>query len=303
MRYTVPPAVLEALAVVALWSSTPPLSKLVMASLPPFEFLAARYSIAFLALLPLVLARTWRQVRQLSPRAWLRLVIMGLLAYPLANGLQFWALARLPATTGTFTMNFVPLFTLALGLLWLHERPTRRQLWGGALALAGAAVFFGLEVRAEDVLPIAASSFGSFLLAINVVLARSLARGREIDSLGLAALPLGVGGGTLLLFTPPVADRLMPVIGMVLFLGVVSGSLAYTVWNHALEGLQAFELTVIGNLMPMGTALMALFLIGESIPLRGWLGIVVALVGVVLVALRGEAGRERVPGERASKPA
>lgn len=285
-------AFLEVILVVSIWSLTPPLAKIAMVYISPFEFLGARYALAFLALLPLLLRRTRSTLRHLPAGAWVRLVLMGVLAYPIANGLQFWALARLSATTGTFTMNFVPLFALALGILWLAERPTRLQGVGFAVALLGALLFFGLDIAAADLLPIVASTFGSLVLAVNVVMARAFARSGQIDSVGLAAIPLGVGGGLLLLFAPPPVMPL-PVLAIIVFLAIVGGALAYTVWNHALKGLQAFEITLVGNLMPMGTALAAPLLLGEVVTPRMWLGMLIALVGVVLVGTRPDFRQRR----------
>lgn len=279
-------SLVEAALVVALWSMTPPLAKVVMVAMPPLEFLGARYTLAFLALLPLVLRRTWPTLRRLPPGAWLRLALMGVLAYPLANGLQFWALARLSATAGTFTINFVPLFALLLGVIWLAERPTRQQLVGVLLALLGSLVFFGVAVAPDELLAIAASTFGSLVLAINAVMARAFARSGQVDSVSLAAVPLGVGGLVLVLLAPPALALPGHVLLIIAFLGVISGALAYTVWNHALRGLQAFEITLIGNLMPMGTALAAPLLLGETVSARMWIGMIIALAGVLLVSLR-----------------
>jgi drug/metabolite transporter (DMT)-like permease len=279
-------SLVEATLVVMLWSMTPPLAKVVMTFLPPLQFLGARYMLAFLVLLPLVLHRTWPTLRRLPPGAWLRLALMGVLAYPLANGLQFWALTRLSATAGTFTMNFVPLFALLLGVISLAERPTRLQLLGVLMALLGALVFFGVAITPDELLALAASTFGSLVLAINVVMARAFARSGQVDSVSLTAVPLGVGGLILILFAPPNLALPGHVLAVIAFLGVVSGALAYTIWNHALRGLQAFEISLLGNLIPMGTALAAPLILSEFVSARMWLGMSIALVGVLLVSLR-----------------
>jgi drug/metabolite transporter (DMT)-like permease len=261
------------------------LAKIAMVYLSPFQFLGARYSIAFVVLIPFVVRTSWPHLRKLSKVDWIRLVLMGVIAYPLANGLQFWALTRLSATVGTFTMNFVPLFTVGLGIVFLSEKPTIYQLVGIMLALLGTLVFFGIQLEFEDTWAILASTLGSLLLASNAVLVRSFARTGRINSVALAAIPLGIGGGILLLFAPPTSMPPLKGTLIVLFLGIISGSLAFTVWNHALRRLRAFEITVIGNLMPMGTAILAPLILDETVSLQAWLGILVTLVGVVLVSL------------------
>ncbi len=74
--------------------------------------------------------------------------------------------------------------------------------------------------------------------------------------------------------------------------------LAFLIWNHARQKLKAFEMSITLNLMPIGTALISPWLIGETIPGRAWIGMLVTLVGVLLVGFTGERTSERVIPER-----
>jgi len=79
-----------------------------------------------------------------------------------------------------------------------------------------------------------------------------------------------------------------------LWLIVPSSMLAFLVWNHARRNLKAFEMSITVNLMPIGTALISPWLIGEIVPGRAWAGMLVTLVGVLLVGYAGERIPESV---------
>jgi drug/metabolite transporter (DMT)-like permease len=64
--------------------------------------------------------------------------------------------------------------------------------------------------------------------------------------------------------------------------------IAFLIWNHARQKLKAFEMSITVNLMPIGTALIAPLLIGETISGRAWAGMLVTLVGVLLVGYASE---------------
>ncbi len=85
-----------------------------------------------------------------------------------------------------------------------------------------------------------------------------------------------------------------------LWLIVPSSMIAFVIWNHARRNLKAFEMTITLNLMPIGTALISPWLIGETISGRAWVGMLVTLVGVLLVGFLGERTSESVIHARPS---
>jgi drug/metabolite transporter (DMT)-like permease len=284
-------ALAEALAVVGLWSLSPILVKSALADVLPQQIAGVRYTLGFVSLLPWILLRPGGPAWPTRSDVWLRLCLMGILAFPIGNTLLFWALETIPSTTSAFLLNAIPVATLALGAWWLRELPGRTQWVGIGLAFLGAAVFFGEGIRLGDGRAIGASLLGCLALAVFGVLGRQLLRRNAIDVFQLSALPMGIGGGLLLALFPPRLTDATP-IGILVFLGVVNSALAYILWNHALRVLAAFEISIVGNLLPMGTALWAPFTLGEVVPVRSWAGILISFLGVGLVAL------SRRPGER-----
>ena len=109
---------------------------------------------------------------------------------------------------------------------------------------------------------------------------------------------MGFAGFAILLISPMQTFPPRSTWGIMLWLIVPSSMLAFLIWNHARQKLKAFEMSIAVNLMPMGTALISPWLIGETIPGRAWIGMLVTLVGVLLVGFAGERTSERVIPER-----
>src|SRR3712207_5164925 len=102
-------AVLEALLVTVLWSSSWVLIKHGLQDIPPLTFAGLRYACAALILLPISL----RVVGAAAFRALTRgdlalLTVFGLIQYSLTQGAQFVALGLLPATTLSLLLAFSP---------------------------------------------------------------------------------------------------------------------------------------------------------------------------------------------------
>ncbi len=288
----------EAFTVVLIWAISPPLIKILLEDLSPFDIASLRYICAFLLFLPLLFFFSRGILRVLNTRDWLRLSIMGFAGFALGSIMMFKGLEKLDATTSAFLLNGIPILTFLLGAAFLKESPTSLQWLGLVVAIAGGLVFFGMSVDLDDVYSIVLTLIGVLAYTINGLLGRSIAREKKVDSLTLAALPMGIGGAAILLISPVQAFPPRSTWGIMLWLIVPSSMIAFLIWNHARQKLKAFEMSITLNLMPIGTALISPWLIGETIPRRAWAGMLVTLAGVLLVGLAGERISKRVIRER-----
>ena len=280
---------LEAILVVGLWSSSPPLIKIALGELSPLQINTVRYGGAALVLLPILWARSRSSLRKLTRREWVQLALMGLLGFSLGNSILYIGLKDLPATTTSFLLNGVPLVTVLLGTWTLGEHPRWLQWCGILIAVVGGVVFFGARIELTQAGPIGLSLIGVFLITVFGLIARALARSGRIDSISLTAIPMGFGGLFLLAFIWPLPVPSWSILGILAWLTFVNSAIAFVLWNHALKSMQAFEISVTGNLMPIGTALLAPFLLGEPVSGMAWLGMLISLVGVILVGYGGRS--------------
>lgn len=276
----------EGLLVTLIWASSFVIIKVGLAFMPPLTLAAWRYASAFLLMLPVLVFRGQAYPPTVERGAWLRLAIMGIAAYPVGNGLLFWSLQALSATATSFLYGFTPVMVLLLGILVLREFPTALQLLGLGIVMLGSYLFFGVRLSAQQLHAVGAMLLSTVGFAVFGVLGRDFARDNRIDSFHLTAWPLGFGGAALLLIAWLFegAPTFSPAaIAVILWLSVVNTALAYTLWNHALRTLKAFELNVLSNLTPLATASMAWFLLREPLHPHQIIGILVVLSGVTLV--------------------
>jgi probable blue pigment (indigoidine) exporter len=72
----------------------------------------------------------------------------------------------------------------------------------------------------------------------------------------------------------------------VIWLAAINTSLAYVLYNHSLQVLTAFEMNILLNLAPIGTAIMGWFLLNERLTSIQFIGMIVVIAGVGLVQRR-----------------
>jgi probable blue pigment (indigoidine) exporter len=292
-------AIAEAVLATFIWASSFVFVKMILPDIGPLLIAGLRYFIAFLILLPFILRQKGSIVR-IEPKMWGQLALIGISAYAIGNGAMFWALRYLHATTVSFMLNVSPLLILFAGIVILGEFPTRWQIGGVVVSLIGGALFFSPGFQSEDPLGIAIVVVGLVGFTAFGILGRSVARARQISTLNLTGIPLAIGGGLLLIIGLVVEGR--PTIDqrawlIIAWLATANTAFAYFLYNHALKSITALEMNVTLNLSPLGTALLAWLLLGESISSIQILGIFVVIVGVTLVQI---AGNRRKPNLHAA---
>ncbi len=118
-----------------LWAGNAVVGRLVVGSVPPLTLNALRWAIAGLLLLPLAW-RVLRRPRDLIDR-WPHLLLLGLLGIGTYNAMQYLALVTSTPINVTLIAASMPAWMLAIGAALHGQRPTRAELAGAALSLAG----------------------------------------------------------------------------------------------------------------------------------------------------------------------
>jgi drug/metabolite transporter (DMT)-like permease len=247
--------------------------------------------LAFLLLLPFMLRH--RIPAKWSSQVWIELFLIGFSFYVIGNGALFLGLNYIPATTASLLLSFVPMLVLAASILWLHEAPTRFQAFGIILSLTGSVLFFMPGLQAGVPLGVAIVCVGLAGNAMFGILGRKVILGRQVDTLSLTAIPLGIGGGILLpaaLAIEGLPQLSITSLGIVLCLALINTALVFWLYNHALRILNAFEMSVVVNLTPLVTAGWAWLLLKEKLGNFQILGMITVIIGIGLVQWRGIDG-------------
>jgi len=282
-------AVLQALLVTFLWSTSWILIKWGLQEIPPLTFAGLRYGVAFLILLPGLWVRR-AEVRALSPGRWAQLAVLGLVFYALTQGGQFLTLTHLDAIPFSLILSFTPLLVAVGGRIGLREKLSPVQWIGVVLALGGAAIYF----VPTGALRGAALGFALAGLTLSAntgasLLGRLVNRNRMASPLVVTTISMGFGAACLLavgIATQGIAPLTWRSWMLVLWLAVVNTALAFTLWNLTLRTLSATESSVINNTMLIQIAVLAWIFLGERPGGIGILGLAVVAAGTVLVQLR-----------------
>ena len=284
-------AILQALLVTFLWSTSWVLIKIGLKDIPALTFAGLRYTLAFLCLLPLALRSGRLQVlRQASLGRWLQLILLGLLLYTATQGSQFLSLFYLPATTTSLLLSCTSVIVALLGIGLLNERPNAMQ-WGGTLLyLAGVLVYFyPLVLPQGELLGLGIALLGVLANALSAVLGRQVNRRADLDPLTVTVVSMGIGAVVLLALG--IAIQGFPHLTaanwlLVLWLAVVNSALAFTLWNHTQRTLSAMESSIINNTMLFQIAVLAWVFLDEQLSWQHIAGIGLGLLGTLLVQMR-----------------
>src|SRR3712207_6576349 len=193
-------AVLQALFVTVLWSSSWVLIKTGLKDIPPLTFAGLRYAIAAAILAPIAFRLVGLPaLRALTRRDWAWLLLFGFVQYSLTQGAQFVSLSYLPATTLSLLLAFTPALVAVLAALLLRERFSPVQGLGIAIFLGGAVLYFGPATlgRGERLgLVFAAVCVGAN--AAQGLIGRHLNGGLRLSPLLITAVSMSLGAVILL---------------------------------------------------------------------------------------------------------
>jgi drug/metabolite transporter (DMT)-like permease len=285
------------LALACCWSSTYPLTKIGLGSIPPITYISARSLIAAAFLLVVLRLRGMRIPT--DAQAWKLFAQQQTINSTIPFLLITWAQQYVPAASTVVLASTTPIF--AFLITWgitRHEPATLLKLAGAILGLAGTIAIIGLDalgnlnanIFAEIVILIATLSF-----ACATIFGLRLT---EYDPMVVAAGSLLFGGllllpAALIIDHPwtlyPTPQALAAVVAMAIF----SSALGLMLFYMCLTRLGTLMTNAQGYLrIPIGVGLSVL-LLGESVPSNLTLGLVLVMGGVAAMTIPGSAFRRR----------
>ncbi|WP_254621424.1 DMT family transporter [Stutzerimonas stutzeri] len=290
------------LTVAVIWGSSYTVAKEALGYYPVVGFLAVRFGLTFILLLPQLRGDGWRAVRPGVP---LGLVMLGIFLC------ETWGVMLTSASNAAFLISLCVVITPFMEWLLLRQRPDNRLFLACALSLAGVWLLTGgpqLSLNLGDALMLAAA----LLRALLVCLTRRLTAGREIPALALTAVQSGVvaAGCILLGVSLPGGLPALPVepefwFGT-LYLVLFATLFAMFAQNRALARSSATRVSLLMGCEPLFGALIAGFWLGERLGLQGWIGgllIMIAALGTLRLGRQDSSGVEvqhqRIAGREA----
>lgn len=284
-------AILFALLVTFLWSTSFVIIKIGLAEIPPLTFAGMRYSIAFICLLPFVFTQKNKSIiKNLKKGDWIKLILLGILFYAFTQGTQFFGLSLLPAVTVSLWLNFTPLIVAVMAIFLINEYPTILQWLGVILFIIGIfTFFFPVDLSQNQVTGLIVMTIGVLANSASAVLGRSINREAKINPIVVTIVSMGIG--SIILLIAGIAIQGLPLISLLnvlylLWLALINTALAFTIWNFTLRTLSAMESSIINGTMLIQIVILAWIFLGEAITFQEGIGMLIAALGAVLVQLK-----------------
>ncbi len=268
------------------WGGTYVASKYALHYVGPFALVLARYTLASVVFVPLVLVRG----RDSNARGRLRLMaVTSFVGLGISSWTQFLGTSLSSAHAGAVITSSAPAFMVVFAAILLGERITPRKV--AAVVIAGVGVTIvagpgnvggGFNALIGDALLVVAG----LTWALYSVLIRKLTR--QVENLTVTAYVTLFG--VLFALPPGVPDAVRTgihsatVVGGVLYIGFVSTALAYYLWNKGMELLEAGTASVFFFAQPVTGTFFSWLLLGEKLTGGFFLGSVLILAGVAIAS-------------------
>ena len=281
-----------AVAVAAVWGLCFVPIKWGVTEIPPLMFSAFRF---FFAAVPAVLFVA-------PPRAPLRLVVAYGLAIGVAQfGLLFIAInLGMPVGLSSLVMQLHAFFTIFLAWLLMGETPTRAQLTGAAIALAGVALIGAQRLGGAALLPLAITIVSAFFWGVgNVIGKRAGQVSERLDMLAFMvwsslAAPVPLVALSLLFEGRAGLDALRHPswfgLACAVFLAYAATLFGFGVWGKLLSRYPAALAAPFALLVPVFGMASAAAIFGESVSLMEWMGAALILAGLCVNGMGGRGG-------------
>ena len=267
---------------------------------PPLLFVAMRF---LLVVFPFILFIRKPEV------GWKAIIGVGLFMSAGQFGLLYLGMALgMPAGLASLVLQAQVLFTILLAAKILGERPSRRQLAGVALGIAGLAVVALGRSAVAPVLPLMIVLAAALSWAVGNVVVRHT---KAASGLGLvvwsgAVVPVPLAGLSLVVDGPDavlatLTDLQPATILSAIYTAVFASLIGYGIWNRLLSLYPSSDVVPFTLLVPVVGMTAAWLVLNEIPSLTEIVGGLILLLGVAIAVLG--AGRKIRPETPVVRPA
>lgn len=195
---------------------------------------------------------------------------------------------RIGVAMGTLgALASAPFFAGILGWFAGTGKPTKVWYLSTALGVTGLALITGVS-EINDAWGFIAVFFSGVMYAIYTVFGVRLTRTHNVSGAEVLATSFGIGS---VLALPVVVMTSAWVnsaanVGLVLYLGLATTTVAYILFGNGLTHLSPGTVSTLTLLEPVMATILGVFVLGEPMGLRGWLGCAtiigaLAILGIV----------------------
>ena len=297
------------LALGLMWGSSYLFIKIGGETLEPFTLIAARLGIGLVVLATVVAFA--REPLPREPRMYLHLIVLSVVSVALPFFLITSAEQSTDSSLAAIINASVPLFTIAIAAVVLHDEPiTPGRLTGLAVGFIGVFILVGRSLGGSGSgsgggtshsgeVALVGSSISN---AAGAVYARRNVRGLRpmIPALFQVGFAFIITAVLAVVFGHPSATVVRPeALFAVVWLGVLGSGLAYLAFFRLLVRWGATRTTLVAYVLPVVGIVLGVLVLNEQVDARILLGTILIIGGVALVNSRyGQRPLFRVARER-----
>lgn len=272
------------LAAAVLWGTTGTAQSFIEGTAHPLSIGAFRLSIGGFALLAFVILAKkifWRGIPW--PAVFASAVLMALFQPLFFSSVQLTGVA-----IGTVaTIGSAPVFSGVLEWLLLKRQPDRIWVSATISAIAGCLLLFlGKGSAAVDPVGLllalgAGVSFAGYAIASKKVLGK-------MDAVPAVAVIFSLSALCLLPFLLALdVSYIMEIsdFGVILYLGLGATSLSYILFSSGLKKIPSSSAVTLSLGEPLTAALLGVFIVGETLSIVAWFGVLLLLGGILILTL------------------
>lgn len=216
------------------------------------------------------------------PVVWV--MALAVLAYQISF---FIGAARIGVAMGTLgALATAPFFAGVLGWIVGTGKPTGVWAASTVMGVIGLALITGVsEVR--DHLGFFAVFISGVMYAIFTVFGVRLTRTHDVTGAEVLGAAFGIGAVLslpIVLFTSAWINSAM-LVGFVLYIGLATTALGYILFGNGLTHLSPGTVSTLTLAEPVLATLMGVFILGEAMNLRGWIGCAVIIGALALLGI------------------
>lgn len=280
------------LALSLVWGGSFFFVEIALRDLPPFTIVAGRVTCGAFAIL--VMLRLMGKRLPAGRGVWRDFLVMGFMNNFMPFSLLVWGQTQIGSGLASILNATTPIFAVVVAHLFTaDEKMSGNRLIGVVVGFAGVVLMIGPEALQG----LGGNVWGQ-LACIGAAISYSLAGlyGRRFKKAGIdpmvAAAGQIMGSGMLIIPTMLIVDQPwtlpmphMATFGSILFIGIFSTALAYTVYFRLLASAGATNVMLVTFLVPVSAILLGTAILGEKLAGDAVLGL--ACLGVGLAAIDG----------------
>ena len=265
------------LLVTICWGSSYLFMKMGLDSFQEFNLIALRFGIAFI----LAGALFYKRLIRINFKTLLYSFILGTLLFLVMSTVTF-GLKFTTVSNAGFLFSLSVVFVPILLALIFKIKPEKKVIIGIGIAILGIALLtlnHEFKINSGDYLTI----LGAIFYAIQIIFTDKFTK--NVDSITLGILQLGIAGTWGLLFSflfeqphlPSTTESWISVMA----LSVLCSAIGFIGQAIAQKHTTPTHTGLIFSLEPVFAALFAFIFIGETLPVKGYIGAILILLGVL----------------------